>query len=123
MTPEEEAANLKEVNDVLFNNPKSFVNGTRIYIADEFFAIRFDVGTQQFNFALPPRVAKIFSHFLSQQVENYEKQIRPIVVNLSVPSPVQMNDLKKFDGGEQGQSDSIPPDSPAPSGKPKKPKK
>lgn len=121
MTPEEEQKYKQEVNDVLFNNPKSFVSGTRIYIAQDFFALRIDVGTQQFNFAMPPIVAKTLAHFLSEQVKNYEAQVRPIpALNLAVPSPVQMNDLKKlgFDTGEQGDSDAQPPTEP-----PEKPKK
>lgn len=115
--------NDKEIDDVLFQNPKSFVSGTRIYVAKEFFALRIDVGTQQFNFALPPMVAKSLGHFLTLQIENYEIQVRPIPFNVDLPSPLSMNDLKISDGDEMGQSDSKSPPSSDNSGKPKKPKK
>src|SRR5581483_5188349 len=106
MTPEQQIAAQKELDDVLFNNPKSFVTSTRTYIADEFFAIRLDVGTQQFNFAIPPKVAKLFAHVLSEQVKNFEKSVRKIEIELPSPSPETMNDVKPigFDTRRQGVS-------------------
>jgi hypothetical protein len=104
MTPEEQIAHKKELEDVLFHNPKSLVTGTRIYITDEYFALRLDVGTQQFNFALPPRAAKVLSYFLSEQVKNFENGIRKIEVKLPEPTPETMNEVKAPIGFEAPES-------------------
>lgn len=94
MTPEQQVLAKKELEDVLYNNPKSFVTGTRTYIADEYFALRLDVGTQQFNFALPPKVAKILAYVISEQVKNFESNVRKIDIDLPSPSAETINEVK-----------------------------
>lgn len=128
MTPEEEAkkdeeakraqeAATAEMNQILFQDPKKFVNSTRIYAAENFFGLRLNIGNIPENFAIPPRIAKVLAHFLVQQVKIYEDAFGQIPLDLSVPSPLSVSDVQKPD---ERQTPPSEPDKP--SGKPKKKK-
>jgi hypothetical protein len=124
MTPEEEQKKRMEEeiasstpDRVLFRDVKKFVTSTRIYIAQGFFALRLNMGTEQESFAMSPHTAKYLAHFLSSQVEAYERSFGLIQIDLRIPSPVQMSDLNKPDSGGSAPSPEEPPKPDKPKGK------
>ena len=116
MTPEEKAKHeefLREINEVLNEDSKKFVDKARLYYAKNYFALRLYVGLQKETFVLTPYLAKMLRNIFSSQIANYEKEHGEIQTGQSIPSPFQ-NDLQKPDEGSQEKEgpNKNPPDIP-----------
>ena len=115
MTPEEEFQ--KELQKILFSSEKKFVDNTKLFFAQGYFALYIKIGEVEQTFALTPHMVKKLSRLAVAQVKNYEDSFGVVNVDLSVPSPIQASDLNPPpDSGASAPPTKEPP-------KPDKPKK
>lgn len=118
MTPEEEQKkrNDEELAHVM-RSPKRFAENARVVYLEGHLVLALYVGDAPPElYALTPHHAKRLSQLFAHQVKNYEIQqgVIPTNLDLSVPSPLSQEDLKKPDSDESAPPETEPPVPPSP---------
>jgi len=80
--------------------PKQLCENVLVGFNGESFLMGMAVGTNLTPYALTPEHAKRLAKLLTEKVETFESQYRPIDENPKIPSPMQISDL----GGTPSES-------------------
>ena len=86
MDPQSQSLDLNQV-------PKQLCENVLVGFNGESFLMGMAVGTNLTPYALTPEHAKRLAKLLTEKVETFEKQYRPIDENPKIPSPMQISDL------------------------------